>query len=200
VIRLHTDCLVFDPAADLIPCSAEQVVIELAGAAPPLMDPELVRQAAIGVLDYFRRELRRDFVSVGEFCEALAAVLRGFGLEVGAQSVAEALAEAAQAAGGQGLCVGAEPGGAVDLRRLACESGKAFELAFFPRLRAELERQLSRCPRLLRFTGLRSCVKQLAGARRWSFRCEELSDQIVDYLRVCLRENKQVSNCAMVVV
>jgi hypothetical protein len=200
VIRLHTDCLVFDPAADLIPCSAEQVIIELAGAAPPLMDPELVRQAAVGVLEYFRRELRRDYVSVGEFCEALAAVLRGFGLEVGARSAADAPTEAVQAAEGQGPSGRAEPGAAVDLRRLACESGKAFELAFFPRLRAELEWQLSDCPRVLRFTGLRSCVKQLAGARRWSIRCQQLSDQIVDYLRVCLRENKHLDNCAMVVV
>jgi len=200
VIRLHTDCLVFDPAADPIPCAAGQVVIELAGEAPPLMDPELVRQAAVGVLQYFRRELRRDSVSVGEFCEALAAVLREFGLEVGARAAADAPTAAAQASGGQGLSVRAELGGAVDLRRLACESGKAFELAFFPRLRVELERQLSLYPRLLRFTGLRSCVKQLAGARRWTIRCQQLSDQIVDYLRICLRENKQVDNCAMVVV
>jgi hypothetical protein len=184
----------------MIPCSADQVVIELLGEAPPSMDPELVRHAAAGVLQYFKHELRRDFVSVGEFCEALAAVLRRFGLEVGARSAEEAPAQAAQGPGGQKLSLRAEPGCAVDLRRLACESGKAFELAFFPRLQAELESQLSRCPRVLQFTGLRSCVKQLAGARRWSIRCQQLSDQIVDYLRVCLRENKHVDNCAMVVV
>jgi hypothetical protein len=184
----------------MIPCSAEQVVIELVSEGETLMDAELVRHAAVGVLQYFRRELRRDYVSVGEFCEVLAAVLRGFGLEVGARPAAEGPAETARAAGGQKLSPRAEPGSAVDLRRLACESGKGFELAFFPRLRAELECQLSRSPGLLRFTGLRSCVKQLAGARRWSSRCQQLSDQVVDYLRFCLRENKQVDSCAMVVV
>jgi len=180
----------------MIPCSAEHVVIELVGEAGPLMDPELVRHAAVGVLQYFRSELRRDQVSVGEFCEALAVVLRGFGLEVGARSAADA----AHRAGGEKVALHAGPADAVDLRRLACESGKAFELAFFARLRAELERQLLHSPGVLRFTGLRSCVKQLAGARRWSIRCQQLSDQIVEYLRVCLRESRRVDSCAMVVV
>ena len=56
------------------------------------------------------------------------------------------------------------------LRALARESGDARELVFFPRLRRELRTQLQNSPRVVRFRGLRGCVKQLAGARRWS-RC-----------------------------
>ena len=74
-----------------------------------------------------------------------------------------------------------------DLCRLALESGHGRELVFFPRLRAELQRHLQDERRVVRFRGLRSCVKHLAGARRWNRRCETLESEIVDYLRQCLR-------------
>jgi hypothetical protein len=73
-----------------------------------------------------------------------------------------------------------------DLCRLAHESGQARELVFFPRLRAELQRHLQQSPRVLRFRGLRGCVKQLTGARRWGLRCRTLEEEIVAYLRECL--------------
>ena len=73
-----------------------------------------------------------------------------------------------------------------DLCRLASESGPGSELFFFPRLRVELQRHLQQAPRVLRFYGLRGCVKQLAGAQRWSRRCETMEGEIVDYLRQCL--------------
>ena len=73
------------------------------------------------------------------------------------------------------------------LCRLALESGHGRELVFFPRLRAELQRHLQDERRVVRFRGLRSCVKHLAGARRWNRWCETLESEIVDYLRRCLR-------------
>jgi hypothetical protein len=87
-----------------------------------------------------------------------------------------------------------------DLRRLACESGKGFELAFFPLLRDELRRHLNQSPQVVRFNGLRSCVKQLAGARRWSGRCQQLNDQIVDYLRHCLSNEQRPGSCSLMVI
>jgi hypothetical protein len=42
-------------------------------------------------------------------------------------------------------------------------------------------------------------VKQLAGARRWNSRCEELQDQIVGYLRGCLTAETEQNGCALVV-
>src|SRR6266851_4782862 len=87
-----------------------------------------------------------------------------------------------------------------DLRQLACESGKGFELAFFPRLREELRQQLNQSPHVVRFKGLRSCVKQLAGARRWTDRCQCLSDQIVDYLRHCLSNDPDAKSCSLMVL
>jgi hypothetical protein len=86
-----------------------------------------------------------------------------------------------------------------DLRALATESGKGFELAFFVGLRAELRAKLRESPCVLRFKGLRGCVKQLAGARRWNGRCQQLNDQIVDYLRTCLLSEKRPAACSLVV-
>jgi len=135
-----------------------------------LLDPELVQNVASAVLHYFKVEQGKSFVSVQEFSRALATVLRGFGISVDAHEAAPRPRRIGES----------------DLRELACESGKGFELAFFPRLREELRQQLNRSPQVVRFKGLRSCVKQLAGARRWTGRCQCLSDQIVDYLRHCL--------------
>jgi hypothetical protein len=39
---------------------------------------------------------------------------------------------------------------------------------------------------VVRFHGLRGCVKQLAGVRRWTPRCRTLEERIVEYMRQCL--------------
>ncbi|MBI3417979.1 MAG: hypothetical protein HY043_22035 [Verrucomicrobia bacterium] len=184
MIQLRSDCLVFETAAGhAIPCSAELVTIELIGEAAGLLDPEMIRNATAAVLHYFKEELNRQTVSVAEFSQALEQVLRGFGLTI--SSAGETL----------------EPDNspALDLRRLARDSGKNFELLFFPRLRDELRQQLKDSPRLVRCQGLRPCVKQLAGAQRWSGRCEFLSDQIVDYLRRCLSADFSTGECSLLV-
>jgi len=82
---------------------------------------------------------------------------------------------------------------------LTRESGDACELVFFPRLRHELRTLLQTSPRLVRFRGLRGCVKHLAGARRWSPRCENLQDQIVGYLRECLSTESRETECRLLV-
>ena len=86
-----------------------------------------------------------------------------------------------------------------DLCRLAQESGDSLELFFFPRLRDELRGQLKQSPKVVRFSGLRGCVKKITGARRWSIRCEQLQDSIVAYLRECLTAESAPPKCALVV-
>jgi hypothetical protein len=185
MIKLHPDCLMFEMAnGEAIPCSAELVTVELIGDAAGALDSELVRNAARAVLHYFKMELGKTSVSVGEFSRALARVLRGFGLNVKTAQTAEPPRRITES----------------DLRELACESGKGFELAFFPRLRDELRQHLNRSPHVVRFKGLRSCVKQLAGARRWTGRCQQLNDQIVDYLRHCLTSERHARSCSLVVI
>ena len=185
MIQLHPDFLLFEmPGGEAIPCSAELISVNLLGEAADVLDPDLVQNAARAVLHYFKIEQGKAFVSMREFSRALATVLRGFGM-----SVNSAEAEAPPRRISES-----------DLRQLACESGKGFELAFFPLLREELRQQLNQSPHVVRFKGLRSCVKQLAGARRWTERCQSLSDQIVDYLRHCLSNDPGAKSCSLMVL
>ena len=182
MIALSSECLLFQLTnGESVPCSADMITVEIAGNAGGLLDPEMLRHATASVFHYFKEELRRETVTVGEFAVALEKVLRTLGFTI--------------RAGGVELRDVIE----TDLVRLAHESADSLELFFFPRLRDELRAQLRQSPRLLRFRGLRGCVKQLTGARRWSDRCERLQDQIVDYLRGCLTAEPEPSNCALVV-
>jgi hypothetical protein len=192
MIQLHPDALFFKTSnGEVIPCSAEMVTVEFIGDAKSVLDPQMVQNAAHAVLHYFKVEQGKNQVSVGEFAQALATVLRGFGIEVNNGDTAPQP--------GQSLESHLRPVVEADLRQLAFDSGKGFELLFFNRLRAELRCQLSQSPQVIRFKGLRGCVKQLAGARRWNGRCQQLNDQIVGYLRDCLNTEHRPDPCAMVV-
>ena len=71
---------------------------------------------------------------------------------------------------------------------------------FFENLRKTTIEQLESSPDQIQFSGLRGCVKQLLGARRWSSRCEAMSDQIVAFIRSCFASYANDSSCALVVV
>lgn len=184
MIALANDCLLFQLAdGQSVPFSAEMLSIELEQGTEQWFDPEFVRHAATAVFHYFRQELGRQTVTVGEFAGALEKVLRGF--KQGRNSTAPVGTEKSVTES--------------DLGRLARESGEGCELFFFPRLRDELREQLQRGPRLVRFHGLRGCVKQLVGTRRWTVRCRRLEEQIVAYLRECLKAEPQPADLSMVV-
>lgn len=184
MIQLRSDCLVFKlDNGDAIPCSVEQVTVELIGDAAQTLDPDLIRNAAAAVLHYFKHEQGREYVSISEFSDALEHVLQSFGFEVSYD---------------ENQTQNQPQVSRTDLRTLASASGKGFELCFFPRLRNAMEQQMGKSPRVICFTGLRSCVKQLVGAKRWTGRCQQLSDQIVEYLRECLNREPH-GNCALLV-
>ena len=117
-----------------------------------LLDPEVLRHAAASVFHYFKNELERETVTVGEFAVAMEKVLRKLGFVIRAGTLENRSREIVE----------------TDLCLFARESADSLELFFFPRLRDELRAQLRQSPRVLRFRGLRGCVKQLTGARRWS--------------------------------
>jgi len=182
MITLALDCLLFHlENGESIPFSPDMLPGEFLGNAGGLFDDEFVRQAAHAVFHFFKREQGRQSVSFAEFAEALEKALQGF-------------------KGGGGPAPSASPGPSdLDLGRLARESGEGLELFFFPRLREELRQQLGSAPRVMRFRGLRGCVKQLAGARRWSGRCRALEERIVVFLRECLDAEHAQGELAMVV-
>lgn len=186
MIQLHSHCLVFETAnGEHIPCSVEDVSVEVIGEAVEQLDHDLVKEAAAAVLHYFKVERKQTVVTIAEFTAALEEVLRGFGLIVHSPE-----SKAAPELTG--------PVAETSLDELAEATGDGGELLFFPRLREEMRQQLSQSPRLLRFNGLHDCVKRLVGARRWCDRCRAMSDQIVGYLRQCLDENHR-ADCALVV-
>jgi hypothetical protein len=192
MILLRHDCLVFKTTAgEQIPCSAHEVTIELVGDSANWLDEEMILHAAEAVLHYFKVEKDQQTVSVGEFSEALERVLRGFGLEVKSAPSVETLAPAKPSVPRRVI--------EADLHQLASQSTEAWELCFFPRLRSEVRRQLDGSPLVLRFHGLRPCVKLLTGAKRWSAQCRSLNDQIVDYLRASLSRERSGEGCALVV-
>lgn len=185
MILLQPDYLVFKTSSgENIPCSAQQVTVELIGDSAAKLEDEVIRNAAEAVLHYFKAELGKTMVSVNEFAQALEKVLRGLGFEVRTEeSVQDCQWDVSE----------------VDLAELADEPNQLCELIFFPRLRAELRRHLHASPQVLRFHGLRGCVKQLVGAKRWNHRCQIMNDQIVDFLRTCLSSESGGNSCPLLV-
>ncbi len=169
MIALQSGHLIFQLTnGESVPCSVEMISIEIAGNSEGLIDAETLRHAAASVFHYFKVELDREMVTVGEFAQALEKALP--------KNLREA-----------------------DLGDLAPEAPETLELFFFPRLRDELRAQLRHAPRVLRFRGLRGCVKRLAGAQRWSPRCEQMQEQIIGYLRQCLVAEPEQKDCSLVV-
>ena len=184
MIALQSDCLIFQlNNGESVPCSPEMISVELVGDSGGHLDPEVLHHAAASVFHYFKKELNRETVTVGEFAGALEKVLRRLGLSMHADGFAGRTPETIE----------------TDLGRFAHQAGDSLELFFFPRLRDELRAQLRQSPRLVRFRGLRGCVKQLTGAQRWSARCEKMQEQLIDYLRGCLTAEPEQRDCALVV-
>ncbi len=184
MIALQSDCLIFQLTnGESVPCSAEMITIEIAGNAEGFIAPDVLHHAASSVFHYFKVDLEREVVTVGEFAQALEKALQGLGLTLFAEKLEPRPAQTTEA----------------DLGLIAQDSADSLELFFFQRLRNELRTKLQESPRVVHFRGLRGCAKQLAGARRWSARCEQMQDQIVGYLRECLVAEPEQKECALVV-
>ncbi|MBU6409459.1 MAG: hypothetical protein KGR98_03630 [Verrucomicrobia bacterium] len=184
MIATQSDCLFFKLAnGESVPCSVDMISVEITNPSVSQVDPETLRHATASVFHYFKNELERQAVTVGEFAGALEKALRQLGYAIHAGVVES------------------HWGGVLetDLVTLARSGGNSLELFFFPRLRCELREQLRQSPRVVRFSGLRGCAKQLAGARRWSGRCEKIREQIIEYLRGCLTAEPESNRCSLVV-
>jgi len=181
MIQLHTDCLVFETSdGEAIPCSAQDVTVELLGDAAYELDPFMVTEAAEAVLFHFKVDLNRSSVSVGEFTLALERILRGFGFKV--------------------VAAGDDGAAETNLHDLAHQAGEGLEMVFFCTLRDQIHADLHGKPELLRVKGLREAVKKLTGAKKWSPRCQKLNDQIVEYLRHIVSKHQQKAKLTLMIV
>ena len=186
MIALESAYLIFQMInGENLVCSADMISVEIVGNHDGLatLDSRTLRHASASVFHYFKKELGRESVTVGEFAQALEKALQGLGISIFAEKPTHS-----------------SPGGTLEanLAHLAGDGTAGMELFFFPKLRNELRAQLLHAPKLLRFYGLKGCVKQLAGARRWSHRCDQMEDRILDFMRQCIRTENQ-GECTMVV-
>jgi len=184
MILLAGDCLLFElPSGETVPFSAGMISVEISTSSGGLLEKDVVEHAAASVFHFFKNDLGRKTVSVAEFASAFEKVLHGLGLKLLAGRLTT-------------TSVGKTT---KDLRLLAHDAGYSCELGFFPLLRGAVRDQFQSSPGLVRFHGLRGCVKRLAGARRWSPRCESLRDHIVEYLRRTLSLEAAGGACGLVV-
>lgn len=171
------------PSGECVAFSSEAIAVEIVDETDGEMDANMVKHAANAVYHYFKHELGRQTVTVREFAKAMEKALDGFEISIVSTKQARPASTVAEA----------------DLCKIAQDSGRAFELTFFPRLRDELKIQLIGSPNVVRFTGLRKCVKELTGAKRWSARCTAMEEQIVGYVRECLNVDAAQAECMLVV-
>ena len=185
MIWLGSEYLMFQmPSGESVAFSSDAIAVEIVDETEGELNTQMVKQAANAVYHYFKHELGRQTVTVGEFARAMEKALDGFEISiVSAKQASRVPRRVAEA----------------DLHQIARDSGRAFELTFFPKLRDALKTQLVGTPSVVRFTGLRSCVKELTGAKRWSARCSAMEEQIVGYVRECLNADAAEAGCTLVV-
>lgn len=189
MIQLRQDCLWLQGEdGAVIPCSVEQISLEVIGGTTSSLEPEVLRHAAAAVLHYFKVELSQDTVTIAEFAEALSRVLAGFGLTL---EVADVKPEPAPSPAAAGVEVREVHVQSADLRELAALAGKLGELEFFPRLHDALRKGLDAGPEVVEFNHLRSAVKLLLGRKHWTNGCRELEARIVEALRTWLAEERR---------
>ena len=177
------DSLVFKvPEQDALPTGQGEVAFQLFGDGDELVAPDVIHNAAAAVLHFFREDRGLETVPVAEFSAVLEKVLKGLGFNV-SWSATRPPDRAVEA----------------DLQSLAQDSGPGFELVFFQRLRDQVRQNLQGSPPMLKFAGLRGCVRHMTGARRWTGRCQEMNDQIVDFIRECLTAENPDKPCGLVV-
>lgn len=186
MIALREDCfLVAKDDGNFIPCSIEDLTLEIAGGAADQVDREWLSQAAAGVIHYFKHELGKEQVTPEEFAAALSKVLQGFGL------VAEISAEKTTLVNRRVLMA--------DLRKIACDAGKLGELEFFRLLQERFSEIVAEGPDTMEFFGLRGCVKQLTGRKHWCHVCAEYQAEIVERLRCWYGQQAQAVKASLVV-
>lgn len=201
MIRRQSDCPGFNDdfhSGKMLKIEGE-IVVELAGKSGALPDRELITQAVSAVIHYIKTDLKVNAIPAEEFSTLLEAVLEGFGYKVKTK-VKNGCANADNKGESSKSRIERETE-IVNLQEIAEEAGSGYELFFFERLRHIVYKNLKRRPKLLYIHGLRSCVKQLVGARKWSPQCQRLSEDIVYFVRNQFQsaDHKDVNECTLLI-
>jgi hypothetical protein len=158
-----------------------EIVVELAGKCGSLPDRELITQAISAVVHYIKTDLKVDTIPADEFSTLLEAVLEGFGFVV--------KTKVKNGNGGPAIKTRKcerdnKSTEIINLQQVAEDVGYGYELFFFDRLRQTVAKSMLKRPHLLYLYGLRDCVRYLTGTRKWTPRCQKLSEEIVFFARI----------------
>lgn len=157
------------PDGRIEPLDLSQLVCEIAGQNESLaskLEPWMVEHVVQSIVHYIRNEMKKETVTLQDFIDLSRELLAHFSAGgAKGKSAAEA------------VC---------DLYQLAQRAGYGFELRFYDILRDHIQKASSNGSESYVFTGLRRCVKFLAGHQRWRNRCRVINDEIVEFIRETL--------------
>lgn len=140
--------------------------IQLAARGAGHADWWLAESVAAAVQLYARQCLRGSTIAMQEMVEIVVAVLSALGYT----EISEAYAQQRRRV-------------RIQLDELSARADEVFELRFFRELDGALNAATDKRLSLLEVRGLRRCVMQLRGVRRWDAACRRLAEEIVQYIR-----------------
>lgn len=169
MIQLHDD-IAWVKFADgrLVPFDEHRLALSIQKVAESIGDSDwwLAESIAAAVHVYAVKSRSDGVIPSGEIAEIVATVLSTLGYE----RISEAYS-------------GCTDRVAIHLNELAGRRSAAFELEFFQRLDRALGAAANRRLLVIEVDGLRACVMQLRGARRWTAGCRRFAEDLVDYVR-----------------
>lgn len=154
-----------------------------AALAADQQDFPFVEEICAGILQYLETKCPLKLLHLDDLYERLRKML----VKIGCQPIAEKLERVA-------------PPVTLSLVRPALEAGNGFELAFFETLRTELSNLRDMGAEEVRFTGLRSSVLILRGAKQWDKRCEILLQEIRSFITAWDHEQNSANRPLKVVI
>ncbi|HVJ45510.1 MAG TPA: hypothetical protein VM511_03925 [Luteolibacter sp.] len=129
-------------------------------------DFPFVTEIRSGIVEYLEHACKLRLLHLHELFEKVRKML----VKIGCGHIAEHLRPIA-------------PPLTISLVHAAMEAGSGYELAFFEKLRSELEELRSHGAGEIRFTGVRECVLILRSAKKWDKRCETVFQEIEAFLK-----------------
>ncbi|MCB1232450.1 MAG: hypothetical protein KDN19_19535 [Verrucomicrobiae bacterium] len=139
----------------------------LKNAANAAEVPEwLAEDVSKGVECYLKNHYPGTVIEVGDLFDRIRSTLHNLGLN----DLADHLDDC-------------PPPIRISLTELARKAGPGFELGFFQLLQRQFHAAADGGARQLVCYGLRTCVKRLATAEKWSPRCRKLEAEIRDFLQ-----------------
>lgn len=152
----------------LAPFDEQRLALSIQQVAERVGSPDwwLAESVAAAVHVFVGRSRSDGVIQSSEIAEIVAAVLSTLGYE----NISRAYGSGTNRV-------------AIQLNELMGRMNAALELEFFQRLDRALGAAASHRIQVMEVNGLRACVMQLRGTRRWTTGCRKLAEEIVEHVR-----------------